>query len=243
MKTATFVLVVLVSGAIAGTIHGVANLVLVEPYLDETIMAENRALFASGLAADTPEFWVAYDSYRDWQKGGQLLASAILGMSMGALFGIVYALARNVLPRGDDLKKAAVLAAIMWFSIYLVPFLKYPANPPTVGDGETIALRTALYLVFVAMSGFGAAGFYLVYKRLAGNRRIVAFAGYASMMTVVFILMPPNPDEVSIQSELLDGFRLAAAVGTSIFWAALAVILGFMWGRFRPDLESRLERH
>ena len=87
-----FIAIVLVSGALAGTIHGMANLVIVEPYLDEAIGIENQNLFASGEEEDTPEFWVEYDSYRDWQKGGQVLAGTILGTSIGALFGIVYAL-------------------------------------------------------------------------------------------------------------------------------------------------------
>lgn len=243
MKTALFIAVVLVSGAAAGSIHGIANLVLVEPYLDEAIMMENRALFASGQEEDTPQFWAEHDAYRNWQKGGQVLASAILGTSMGALFGIVYALSRDALPQGSDLKKASVLAAIVWFAIYVIPFLKYPANPPTVGDGETVVLRVVLYLSFIAISGLGAVGFYQVYKRVATNRRFVAFAGYAALMAVVFVLMPPNPDEVAIQAELLDGFRIVSAVGVSIFWAALAVIMGSMWQRFRPDSETRMKRH
>ena len=241
MKTALFIAVVLVAGAAAGTIHGLTNLVLVEPYLDGAIMIENQALFASGQEEDTPEFWAEYESYRIWQKEGQVLASSILGTSMGALFGIVYVLSRDALPKGHDLKKASVLAAIMWFSVYLVPFLKYPANPPTVGDGETVVLRAVLYLSFIAISGFGAVGFYQVYRRVAKNRRFVAFAGYAVLVAVAFVLMPPNPDEVAIQAELLDGFRVMSAVGVTVFWTALAIILGVLWQKLRPDSETRLQ--
>lgn len=227
----------------AGTIHGLANLALVEPYLDGAIMIENQSLFASGQAEDTPEFWTEYESYRIWQKEGQVLASTILGTSMGALFGIVYALSRNALPKGGDLKKASVLAAIMWFSVYLVPFLKYPANPPTVGDSETVVLRTVLYLSFIAITGFGVVGFYQVYRRVAKNRRFVAFVGYTALVSVAFALMPPNPDEVTIQTELLDGFRTMSAIGVTIFWTALAIILGILWQRLRPDSETKLEQH
>ena len=243
MRTALFLAVVLVSGAVAGTIHGAANLALVEPYLDEAIMIENRALFASGQEEDTPQFWLEYDSYRNWQKGGQVLAGTILGTSLGALFGIVYVLSRDALPQGSDLRKASVLAAIMWFTIYVIPFLKYPANPPTVGDGETVVLRAVLYLSFIAISGLGAVGFYQVYKRVAANRRFVAFAGYAALVVTAFVLMPANPDEVAIQAELLDGFRVMSALGVSIFWVALAVVMGSLWQRFRPDSETRLESH
>jgi len=91
MNAGYFIAIVLVSGFVAGTIHGAVNLAIVEPYLDKAIGIENQNLFASGEAEDTPQFWVEYNSYRDWQKSGQLLAGGILGMSIGALFGIVFA--------------------------------------------------------------------------------------------------------------------------------------------------------
>ena len=48
MKTLLFILIVLFSGALAGTIHGIVNLGIVEPYLDQAIGIENQNLFASG---------------------------------------------------------------------------------------------------------------------------------------------------------------------------------------------------
>ena len=243
MKTALFIAIVLVSGALAGTIHGMANLAIVEPYLDEAIGIENQNLFASGEEEDTPEFWVEYDSYRDWQKGGQVLAGAILGTSIGALFGIVYALSRRALPQGNDMKKTFVLAAVMWFSVYIIPFLKYPANPPTVGDGETVVLRAILYLLFIAISGFGVVGFYQVYKRLEKSKKIVAVAGYVVFIGIVFVLMPPNPDEITAPMDLVNGFRAMSVVAVTVFWISLALILGAFWHKFSPDSETRLERH
>ncbi len=233
----------MLSGALAGTIHGIANLAIVEPYLDEAIGIENQNMFESGGEKDTPEFWVEYDSYRDWQKGGQVLAGAILGTSIGALFGIVYALSRSALPKGSDIKKIFVLAAIMWFSIYIIPFLKYPANPPTVGDGETVILRAILYLSFIAISGFGVVGFYQIYKRMEKDKRFVAVAGYAAFIGIVFVLMPPNPDEITAPMDLVNGFRAMSAVAVSVFWMSLAIILGGLWAKFRPDSEAQLESY
>ena len=111
-----------------------------------------------------------YKGYRVWQKGGQILAGAILGTAIGSLFGIVFALSRNSLPGGTDVKKAIVLAGIMWLTLYFIPFLKYPANPPTVGDGETVVLRAVLYLSFIAISGFGVVGFYKLSQKLKSNQ-------------------------------------------------------------------------
>jgi len=238
MKTILFLAIVLFSGALAGTIHGVANLVIVEPYLDEAIGIENQNLFASGEEEDTPVFWVEYDAYRDWQKGGQVLAGAILGTSMGGLFGIVYVLSRNTLP-GNDMKKSIILAGAMWTSIYIIPFLKYPANPPTVGDAETVVLRSILFLSFIAISGFSAVGFFQMYKKLQ-SKKILAFIGYGLFISILFVLMPPNPDEITAPMDLVNGFRAMSVVAVTIFWASLGVIFGSLWTKFRPDTKNSI---
>ncbi|EGP94114.1 CbtA family protein [Nitrosarchaeum koreense] len=243
MKTALFLAIVLISGALAGTIHGVANLILVEPYLDTAIGIENQHLFASGEEKDTPEFRAEFDSYRYWQKGGQVLAGAILGTSIGALFGLVYAYSRSSLPGRTDLKKTFTLAAIMWLAIYFIPFLKYPANPPTVGDPETVILRSILYLSFITISSFGAVGFYQLYKKLQSQKKIVAFVGYTIFISIVFVVMPPNPDEISAPMELVNDFRTMSVIAVSVFWVSVATILGIFWSKFRPDSQIKLEKY
>ncbi len=241
MKTVLFIAIVLVAGFFAGTVHGLANLAIVEPYLDEAIGIENQNLFVSGEEEDTPQFRAEYESYRIWQKGGQVLAGAILGASIGALFGIVFAYSRKVLPGDHHIKKALVLSGIMWFTIYLIPFLKYPANPPTVGDPDTVILRAILYLSFIAISGFGAVGFYQLFKRLEKRKRILAFIGYGIFISAVFLLMPDNPDEVTAPMDLVNGFRAMSVVAVSIFWISIAVILGAFWQKYNPDIKYKLK--
>lgn len=235
MKTGHFIGIVLLAGCFAGIIHGATNLAIVEPYLDEAIGIENQNLFASGEEKDTPQFWVEYSAYRDWQKGGQVLAGAILGTSIGALFGIVFAYSRKILPGQHDVKKALVLAGIMWLTIYLIPFLKYPANPPTVGDSETVVLRATLYLAFIAISGFSVIGFYQLSKKFQGRKKLVAVIGYTAFMTAMFVVMPPNPDEITAPMELVNGFRVMSVVAVSVFWLALGIILGLFWQKIQPD--------
>jgi len=243
MKTIIFLAIVLISGALAGTIHGIANLAIVEPYLDQAIGIENQNLFASGEEKDTPQFWVEYDAYRDWQKGGQVLAGAILGTSVGALFGIIYALSRHVLPQGNDLKKTFTLAGVMWLSIYIIPFLKYPANPPTVGDPETVVLRAVLYLSFIVISGFGAVAFYQLSKKIKSTSKIIPVVGYGVFIAIVFALMPPNPDEITAPMDLVNGFRAMSVVAVSTFWVSIAVILGILWHKFRPDAHVTMPKN
>ena len=238
MKTFLFIIIVLSSGAFAGFIHGTVNFAIVEPYLDQAIGIENQNLFESGLEDDTPEFWVEYEGYRVWQKSGQILAGVILGTSVGSLFGIVFALSKNSLPGNHVVKKSVVLAGIMWFTLYFIPFLKYPANPPTVGDSETIVLRAILYFSFIAISGIGVVAFYKLSKRFQNNKKLVALIGYGVFISVIFVIMPENPDEITAPMDLVNEFRIMSVLGISSFWISVGVILGLFWNRFEPDTEK-----
>ena len=238
MKTGIFIVIVLLSGCFAGTIYGALNLVIVEPYLDDAINIENQNLFSSGEEIDGPQFWVEYYEYRSWQKGGQILAGAILGTSIGSLFGIVYALSKKSLPSRNNIGKTLILAGLMWFTLFVIPFLKYPANPPTVGDGETVILRGILYLTLIAVSGFLAIGFYQIFKRLKAKNRILPIIGYGVLISIVFFVMPENPDEISTSMELVNGFRVVAFLTGTIFWFTLALFLGVFWQKTNPDLSN-----
>ena len=232
MKTITLITIVLVSGAIAGFVHGTVNFALVEPYLDQAIGLENESLFASGEAEDTLEFWAEYESYRIWQKSGQVLAGVILGLAMGSLFGIVYALSRNSLPGKNDVIKSVILAGIMWLTIYIIPFLKYPANPPTVGDGETVMLRAILYVSFIALSGIGVVIFYKLSQKLQNNKKYFGLFGYVIFITILFFVMPENPDEITAPMNLVNEFRFMSVLGVSSFWLSVGLILGLFWKKF-----------
>ena len=238
MKTGIFILIVLLSGCFAGTIYGTLNLIIVEPYLDDAINIENQNLFSSGEEIDGPQFWVEYYEYRSWQKGGQILAGAILGTSIGSLFGIVYALSKKSLPSRNNIGKTLILAGLMWFTLFVIPFLKYPANPPTVGDGETVVLRGILYLTLIAISGFLAIGFYQIFKRLKAKNRILPIIGYGVLISIVFFVMPENPDEISTSMELINGFRVVAFLTGTVFWFTLALFLGVFWQKTNPDLSN-----
>ena len=238
MKTVVFLIIVLISGALAGFIHGTVNFAIVEPYLDQAIGIENQNLFASGEAEDTPQFWAAYEGYRIWQKSGQILAGVILGTSIGALFGLVFAFARTSLPGNNDIKRALVLAGIMWFTMYLIPFLKYPANPPTVGDSETVVLRAILYLSFIAISGFGALGCYRLSKKFQNKKKIIPLVGYGLFISIAFFVMPENPDEITAPMNLVNEFRMMSVLGVTSFWISVGVILGLFWNRLKPHQET-----
>jgi hypothetical protein len=97
------------------------------------------------------------------------VGGTILGI-IWALFGIAFVYIRSLLlpQSASNIRKALVLAGIVWFVLFLVPALKYPANPPAVGDPKTIYYRESLYIGLLAISGFAALGLALLYRKL-GN--------------------------------------------------------------------------
>lgn len=234
MKTVAFILITLVSGAIAGTILGLINQILVEPYIDQAVAIEVQNTVASGESVDVDEL----AQYRLWQKGGAIVAGTILGTSISALFGIVYIYSRDSLPGSNNKKKGLILAGIMFFVIFLIPALKYPANPPAVGDPGTIVYRGSLYIGMLVISGFTALGVAILYRSLGQTRResrkIIVPTAYAVIIALAFVVLPTNPDEITISSNLLMNFRIVSTITIGIFWGILGILLGSFWDIVKP---------
>ena len=234
MKTLTFIAITLLSGAIAGTILATINIGVVEPYIDQAIDIENQNAIAAGEPVDPLE----YNNYRIWQKGGEIAAGTILG----TLFGVVFAYSRSSLPGSNNKKKALILAGIMWFVLFLIPALKYPANPPAVGDPETIYYRQSLYIAYLTISGLLALGLVFLYRKIGKVRakKVIVPAVYAALMTGAYVVMPPNPDAINPPMDLVTGFRIASGFTMSIFWGLLGIILGAFWDRTKPHEKMKV---
>jgi hypothetical protein len=237
LRILLFLGITILSGALAGTILGIINLGLVEPYIDQAIGIEIQNSVSSGENVNLSE--IAH--YRIWQKSGEVVAAAVYGISLGALFGIIFAYSKNALPGSNNKKKALFLAGILWFVLYLVVAIKYPANPPAVGNPETIYYREALYVAFIAISGFTALILALLWKRVKINSKKIVFPlVYAGIMTAAYLAMPANPDPINISMELVQNFRVWTAVTIGIFWGLLGIIFGSLWDKFIRPEESRL---
>jgi predicted cobalt transporter CbtA len=230
MKTVTFIGITLLSGAMAGTILAVLNLAIVEPLIENAIAIENQRAVASGDLINPVEF----ASYRIWQRSGEILAGTILGASIASLFGVVFAYSRSLIPASSNKRKALILAGVMWFVLFLVPALKYPGNPPAVGDPETIYYRQTLYIAFVSISGFSALGLAFLYRKLGDSKvkRIISIpASYAVIMITAYLAMPQNPDQITAPMDLVMNFRMVSAFTMSIFWGLVGFILGSFWDK------------
>jgi predicted cobalt transporter CbtA len=232
MKTITFIAIILVAGAIAGTILAIINQAIVQPFIEQAIALENERAAAEGEMIDPIEF----DNYRIWQRLGQIAAGTILGTSLGALFGLVFAYSRNSIPAPSNAKKALILAGVMWLVLFIVPSLKYPANPPAVGNPDTIYYRQSLYIAYLAISGLTALGIAFLYRKL-GNKQVknaLIPAIYTGIMIAAYLTMPANPDAITAPMDLVTGFRIASGFTMSVFWLLLGILLGSFWDKFKP---------
>ena len=72
---------------------------------------------------------------------------------MGGLFAVAYILVqRRTQARLRPRALALLVAGAGFLGLFLVPFLKYPANPPAIGHDDTIGERRLLYLIMVVVS-------------------------------------------------------------------------------------------
>jgi predicted cobalt transporter CbtA len=238
MKTIIFIAITLLAGAIAGTILGAINQVAVEPYIDYAVELEMQNTNQSSQIINPAEF----TAYRLWQRGGEIVAGTILGLSIGSLFGIVFAYTHNSVPGSNNKKKALIVAGIMWFVLFLIPALKYPANPPAVGDPETIYYRQSLYVAFLAISGFSALGLAFLYRKMGALniKKAIIPAAYAAIISGAYLAMPANPDPINAPMDLLMGFRITSAITISMFWGLLGVIFGTFWDKLNPGETARI---
>jgi predicted cobalt transporter CbtA len=238
MKTIIFIAITLLAGAIAGTILGAINQVAVEPYIDRAVELETHDANQSSQIINSAEF----TAYRLWQRGGEIVAGTILGLSIGSLFGIVFAYTHSSVPGSNNKKKALIVAGIMWFVLFLMPALKYPANPPAVGDPETIYYRQSLYVAFLAISGFSALGLAFLYRKMGALniKKAIIPVAYAAIISGAYLAMPANPDPINAPMDLVMGFRITSAITISMFWGLLGVIFGTFWDKLNPSETARI---
>jgi predicted cobalt transporter CbtA len=239
MKTFTFITITLFSGAISGALLGLINQGMVEPFIDKAIGIETQKQVNAGKIID----FAQQLQYRIYQKEGEIVAATVLGTSLASLFGVVFVYSRSSLAGSNNKKKALILAGLMFFVLFLVPALKYPANPPAVGNPATIYYRESLFIGFIAVSGFSTLGLALLYRKLGKNqskRKIgIPLIIYAAIMISAYLVFPPNPDRITIPMDLIMSFRIASVFTTSIFWGLLGIIFGAFWDKFKPHEISK----
>jgi len=169
---------------------------------------------------------------RGTQQVGGMVAAVLYGAALGAVFAVAYAAVRHKLRATDDWRAAVALAAAGFAGVFLLPFLKYPANPPAVGDPDTIGRRTTLYLIAVAWSLVATWGGWrawraLVARGLPVHRAVpAALAVWVGLAVVGLVALPSNTDPVDLPATLVWQFRLATVAGAATYWSVMGLVFG-----------------
>ena len=133
---------------------------------------------------------------REVQSGvGLLTGVMVYSAAFGGLFALVFALAYGRMGDFGPRATSALLAAAGLVAVYVVPNLKYPANPPSVGLPETIGMRTGLYfaMILISLAAMIAAGMLRLRlnSRFGGwNAALIAAASYLVVMVGVSLALP-----------------------------------------------------
>ncbi len=203
-----------------------------EPQVDRAIAFETSLDQAKG---DQPEPEMVS---REIQKGFGLLTGTMLySTALGGIFGLVFAVARGRISQSRPRVLSALLAALGFITIVLIPSLKYPANPPSVGSPETIGIRTGAYFLLilisvVVMSLALKAKNHLQKSQGSWNATLSSVVLYVMVVSVCSHFMP-QIDEVPLgfPASLLWGFRIAAWETQLVLWTALGLLFGWLTER------------
>lgn len=239
----------LVRGLLAGLLAGLATFFVLyqvgEPHVESAI-----ALEEAGAAAEPPASEPSQDhgeaadghthshgdeagtevSRHNQRTWGLLTGTLAVGVALGGLVALVAAATIGRIGRLMPGQSTALIALLGFVSFALVPFLKYPATPPAVGNGDTIGDRTALYfgflLVSVTAAGLATYGALKVRERIGAYGGVVVGAVAYLIVVVVAGQFFATANEVGdFPADTLWSFRRASLIALATMWGVIGVVL------------------
>ncbi len=170
---------------------------------------------------------------RSTQQIGGMVGAVAYGVCLGVIASLVLAGARR---QGgtSEWRRAMVVGAAGFVTVVLLPFLGYPANPPGVGDPDTVGRRTLLYVMLLAWSvlaGWASWRVAIALQKRGRPEHLVWAAAvglYSLAGAAALVAMPGSPDAVDVPATLLWRFRIASLGGSLLLWVVLGWVLGFL---------------
>ncbi len=162
---------------------------------------------------------------------GLLLGTVAVGVGLGGIFALVYAYAYGRISVVGARATATVMALVAFATITLVPFTKYPANPPGVGSGDTIDKRTLLFFAMVTITALAFVAASRIRsearERLGSWNAVIAAAAVFVVLIAVAELILPAVREIprAFPADVLYRFRIASLATNATLW--LTIGLGF----------------
>ena len=195
----------LVRGLLAGLLAGFAVFSVAftagEPHVQAAIDVEEANSAAEAPAAEEAEpghhheedgTVVSRHNQRTW---GLLTGSLGIGTALGGIVALVAAGLVGRIGRWSPGQSTAFVALAGFVTVGLVPFMKYPASPPAVGNPDTIGSRTGEYFAYMLISVLAAVAATVLAQRLWRERGayvavVVSVALYLLVVVTTGQLMP-----------------------------------------------------
>jgi predicted cobalt transporter CbtA len=175
---------------------------------------------------------------RPTQAGiGLFTAVVVYGAAFGGIFALVFAFAWGRAGVSDPRALAALIALAGFVVLIVVPMIKYPANPPAVGNGDTIGARTALYFAMLVASLFAVAVGLFIRSQLARawgawNASLAGIAAFVAVAVAAMLILPAvNEVPEAFPASLLWQFRIASLGTQAVLWTTLGLAFGALTQR------------
>jgi predicted cobalt transporter CbtA len=235
----------LIRGMLVGLLAGLLvfgfGKVFGEPQVDRAISFESALDEAKAKADEAKGIHVVEEPElvsRKVQAGRGLFTGVMVySTAFGGLFALVFAVADQRVINLGPRAVSALLAASGFIAVYVLPNLKYPANPPSVGQPDTIGQRTALYFIMLALSVAAMVAAALLRKRLAirlggWNAALIAAGGYLFAVIVVASILPDiNEVPEAFPAVVLWQFRVASFGMQLTMWTTIGLVFGALTER------------
>lgn len=257
------------SGALGGLLAFLFARILAEPVIQRAIDYENGRDAAEHALRRAAGLAMAGHDHELFSRGVQRNAGLgvgmiLFGVAMGGLVAAAYALvARGMRPRPRPRVVALLIAAAGFAGFFLLPFLKYPAEPPGIEHVQSIQTRGELYLAMVAICVVSVVAAAVAARRLAprlGGRKatLAALVGLAVWLAIVAAILPPiEPSQPlrdasgavvypRLSSDVLFRFRLCAIGVQVVLWTTVGLAFGALVERLAahaPGAADRAARH
>jgi predicted cobalt transporter CbtA len=225
---------IIARGLLAGAIGGVLAFLFARTFVEPVIV---RALAYEEAQEHGHEHGV--ELFTRGVQGNIGMGFGVLAFSvaMGALFAVVYCVLYGRVGTLSPRSLSVVLSGGMFLSLYLIPFLKYPPNPPASSLEETIRQRTLLYLLMVVLSAaLLVAAVYLGRRLLAQfgqwSAALIGAGAYVAAVAVLMLVLPTideTPGDFS--ADVLYEFRLYSLGTQFVLWAMIGLVFGSMVDR------------